>query len=312
MAAACSGTSGADVPGGGGGGDGGGGGGTSEDGGPLADGSGGSTGCDLTKPFGEPTPLTSLNTAASETAPRISKDGLTLYYSVTTLNGTQAATYVTKRPSVDAPWGSADIVGTTGLPGRPSNAALTDDELTMFEQLYFGGDAGTHLYSATRTTRDGTFQPAKELTALNGGVDDLTPFPLGDGTVVYFSSERQGTQSRDLFRASRSSPTGAFGAPARVTGASSGGIDMYPAVSADELTLFYSSKRSNNGSYDIYVATRASTNDPWGAGEPIAEVNSPNDEHPGSLSSDGCELYMASTRAGGAGMFDLYVARRGR
>jgi Tol biopolymer transport system component len=290
-------------PGGGGGGSGG-------PGDPAGPG-GSNARCDTSKPFGEPEALTALNTSASELSPRLSKDGLALYYSVVVPTGSQAATYMAKRASLDAPFGSPELVGTTGLPARPTNAALSDDELTIVQELYEGKDEGSHLYMASRPDKNGTFGPFKRLTTLNAGKNDLSPYLVGDGTVLYFASERAGSESLDLYRATRASPTGAFGAPAKVEGLG-GGAELYPAPSADELTMYFASKRGGSAGLDIYVATRASADVPFDAPAPVAEVNSPGDDHPGSISADGCELYLSSNRTGGAGEHDLYVARRGK
>lgn len=49
---------------------------------------------------------------------------------------------------------------------------------------------------------------------------------------------------------------------------------------------------------------------PWGAVLPITEVNSPSNDTDPAISSDGRELFFTSSRPGGAGGQDLYLARR--
>jgi Tol biopolymer transport system component len=272
---------------------------------------GGGGRCDLAKPFGEPEPLKALNSAATELSPRVSRDGLSIYFSVVVPTGSQAATYLAKRPSADAPFGPAELVGTTGLPARPTNLSVSDDELTVVQELFEGKDEGSHLYMASRAEKNGTFGPFKRLNALNAGKNDLSPFLVGEGLALYFASERPGSSSLDIYRATRSAPNAAFGAPAKVDGVNAG-AEMYPVPSADELTLFFASKRGGTAGFDIFVATRAAADVPFDAPALVAEVSSDADDFPGSISADGCELYFSSSRAGGAGEHDLYVSRRAK
>ncbi len=88
--------------------------------------------------------------------------------------------------------------------------------------------------------------------------------------------------------------------------------DFTPSVSADNLTLYFSSNRPGGyGNPDIWVTTRATTSDPWE--EPMnmdATINTPSrDRHP-SISLDGLTLFFSSDRPGGYGERDLWVTTR--
>jgi hypothetical protein len=61
---------------------------------------------------------------------------------------------------------------------------------------------------------------------------------------------------------------------------------------------------------DIWIARRASVNDPFGAPANVSELNTANNDQPGWLSPDGCRLYLYSDRTGGVGGTDLYIAER--
>jgi hypothetical protein len=100
----------------------------------------------------------------------------------------------------------------------------------------------------------------------------------------------------------------------------SSAADCYPWVSPDGLELYFGSWRAGGyGGCDIYVARRATKNDPWS--EPVnlgPVVNSPYNEPWLSLSPDGLLLlfddYSWSTtpthRPGGYGGSDMWMARR--
>ena len=87
-------------------------------------------------------------------------------------------------------------------------------------------------------------------------------------------------------------------------------FDGSPTVSDDETELFFTSER--NGTRDLFVSTRPDREASWG--QP-ANLGSPIDDSTAGdfslrLSSDGKALFFTSTRAGGFGKADLYVATR--
>ena len=88
-----------------------------------------------------------------------------------------------------------------------------------------------------------------------------------------------------------------------------------PYVSADGLSLYFTgfqnTRPGGSGEMDIWLATRESKNDNWATpvnlGPPI---NTPSDDHGFYISADGLVFYYGSTRPGGSGGFDLWVATR--
>ena len=88
--------------------------------------------------------------------------------------------------------------------------------------------------------------------------------------------------------------------------------DMNPALSPDELSLYFVSTRAGGfGNADIWVSRRASLDSPWG--EPVnlgPGINGPGIDASPVLSIDGHLLFFSSDRAGGHGSNDIYVARR--
>jgi Tol biopolymer transport system component len=77
------------------------------------------------------------------------------------------------------------------------------------------------------------------------------------------------------------------------------------------LELYFDSNRPGGlGGSDIWVSTRASTSDPWGAPTAVTAVNSPSGETTPEVSFDGLTLYLASNRPGGFGDNDIYVSTR--
>lgn len=85
-----------------------------------------------------------------------------------------------------------------------------------------------------------------------------------------------------------------------------------PSISADGLELYFISYRPGGlGQADIWVTTRETKAAPWG--KPVnlgPTINCTEEDNAPDISADGLSLYFASTRSGGYGGRDLWVANR--
>ncbi|HEY6947731.1 MAG TPA: hypothetical protein VI297_02850, partial [Gemmatimonadales bacterium] len=86
-------------------------------------------------------------------------------------------------------------------------------------------------------------------------------------------------------------------------------------ISKDGLSLFYASNRlrAPGDNRDLFVSQRASVEDPWGEGMPVAALNTTLWQSCPALSLDEHQLYFASWQAPGCGGVvggDLVVSRR--
>jgi len=82
------------------------------------------------------------------------------------------------------------------------------------------------------------------------------------------------------------------------------GYEWYPSIRADGLEMYFESDRfGGEGDYDIWVSTRASKEDDWGAPTNLGPpINTPGWQNTPCISADGLELYFLD--------WDLWVARR--
>ncbi len=139
-------------------------------------------------------------------------------------------------------------------------------------------------------------------SAINSSATESGAMLSADGLSLYFHSDRvggTGTGNFDLYMSNRSSINAPW-QPAVNLGAAlnSTGDDRAPSVSSDGLTLFFSSDR--NGNDNLFVSTRASTNDTWGAPTGLGStVNSPFIDAGPSLSADGLTLFFQTDRNNG-------------
>jgi hypothetical protein len=88
--------------------------------------------------------------------------------------------------------------------------------------------------------------------------------------------------------------------------------DTGPHLSIDGLTLHFASNRPGPAAnYEIFSATRTGPGAPWSAPVQEAVLGDPalTDDQP-FLDASGIEIYFGSTRAGGAGGFDIMRATR--
>jgi len=88
--------------------------------------------------------------------------------------------------------------------------------------------------------------------------------------------------------------------------------DYDPHLSPNSLSLYFASNRpGGSGSDDLYVTTRDSATDPWRQPANLGPtINSSSYEDDPSLSMDELSLFFVSSRSGGSGNTDIWVATR--
>lgn len=142
---------------------------------------------------------------------------------------------------------------------------------------------------------------------------DSAPNISSDGLTLYFTSTRpEGAGTFDLYQATRATVNDAFGDVMNL-GPDINGLDweIAPTISSDGLKLYFGSNRPEGaGDHDLYQATRATVNDPFGNVMNLGAINTSFDDRPGDISENGLTLYFHSDRPGGVFGFDLYMATR--
>ncbi|MBS2015056.1 MAG: PD40 domain-containing protein [Deltaproteobacteria bacterium] len=107
-------------------------------------------------------------------------------------------------------------------------------------------------------------------------------------------------------------PAKPFGGIAPIATLNSLAEDDGARLTADELTIVFSSTRAPSvGGYDLWSSTRASRSLPWPSPSPIAGVNTNANERFPAIRSDGLVLYAKYDGPGGSGAGDVYFATRG-
>ena len=139
-----------------------------------------------------------------------------------------------------------------------------------------------------------------------------------DGLQLYLAvwGQSDGFGSGDIYMAERETLNSPWQEPVNLgPNVNSSFREIEPSISSDGLELYI-------GSWDDYilrVCTRPSKDAPWsspvkigpplGSNEPVMEIGS-NDVWSPDISADGFCLYFSSTRVGGSGDSDIWVAKR--
>ena len=157
-------------------------------------------------------------------------------------------------------------------------------------------------------------EPVNLGDTVNSPANDFGPCISADALELYFSSRRSGGSGiYDLWVVTRETTDDDWSMPVNLgSTVNSPAVDVGPNISADGLSLYFSSTRDGGyGGEDIYVSTRATTEAPWG--EPMnlgSTVNGPNADAEPSISGDGLSLYFHSMRDDGYGITDIYLTTK--
>ena len=130
---------------------------------------------------------------------------------------------------------------------------VTDDELT----LLFSGDEPRGVFrilQATRASRDEPFGQPRLLANINNGTCSSFPRLTADGLVMVFVHCRRGEAKLGLYITTRESASSEFGEPRDIGSTVNEFSASGPSLSADGLTLYYSSRR--DGLFELSSSTR--------------------------------------------------------
>ena len=196
--------------------------------------------------------------------PRISNDGLALYF-IRTTSG--ADIFRAERSNLNEPFGLPINIGSGINTVESTEAALTltDDQLAGF---FWGNDPSSDLraiFSTTRASLDDEFANTHILGPdINApGVASDFPFLTRDGHSLYFRRGRD-DPSGGIYRSTRATTDDEFVTSKLVPELSSGpGAAREVSLSADELTVFLRTfdEEQNN----FLIGTRSDRAEPFGS-----------------------------------------------
>jgi hypothetical protein len=143
-----------------------------------------------------------------------------------------------------------------------------------------------------------------------GTIDD-DPSLSADLSQMYFDSKRVGGLGQeDIWKTDRRDQNDAWTPPEIVPELNSPDRETGIALSADGLSIWFSSNRTGtSGGLDVFVATRQTASDAWSTPERVTELSTSEDDLVSSVDASTRTLNLA-LRSDADSDYDLYVSVR--
>jgi serine/threonine protein kinase len=260
-----------------------------------------------------------VNGPSNDWSPSISADGLELYFDSNRFGGFGGFDiWIATRATTDDTWGEPVNLGPmVNGPGFEQAPRISADGLSLFYGSNRpGGSGGWDIWIATRQTKDADWSRAVNLgSTINSSAGDSTPFISTDNLSLFFGSNRPGGSGNiDLWLTTRETPHDDWGTPINLgPPVNSEFCETMGSIFGDGLMLVIGSsgigpyRPGGQGRADLWLATRATSSDPWGEIVNLGPVvNSPSYDLSHCITADGSRLYFASNRPGGFGGYDIW------
>ena len=258
-----------------------------------------------------------VNSPANDLAAEISKDALSLYFGSNRPGGFGANDiYVSRRASVDEPWGTPVNLGPViNSAFGDAGPHLSRDGHLLFFTSGRPGFGANDLWVSHRTNTNDDFgweTPVNLGPPINTADGELGPSMRRPEFYFWRGPPTATAIPGDIYVSRMSGDD--FDVPIPVVELNSPAHDEKPAIRFDGHEIYLASDRPGGaGDLDIWVSTRRSNGDAWETPVNLGlTINTPFQDRRPALSADGTMLFFDSTRPGGVGGMDLYVATRSR
>jgi hypothetical protein len=261
--------------------------------------------CDPTQSFATPVQIASLGFPARWV--RFLPDGRTVYYEWET-------SLYTATLSADSDAGFGTPMAIIPAVTQTDGAVVTDEAPTVTpdqKTLFFASTRSGHyeIWSATRTLSTDPFGAPQLVTSLHDpNFDSRATFVQGDGSYLYFVSNRAPSPHMEVYRAPLVGglPVGTVERLPEFMGLDAYAITLAP----DGLTAYLSMGDSASGLFQVFSTKRACSSLPFEAPNLVRELYSAiGNSDVTWITLDQCTLYFSSFRAGDGNSW-MYFATR--
>jgi hypothetical protein len=179
-----------------------------------------------------------------------------------------------------------------------SDPCLDDAQLNVWWTSNRAGGLGANdIWTASRPNLAAAWGTPVNVAAVNSSAGEFGVEVRGDGLEMFIVSNRAGGSGGwDLWRSTRSSPTGAWSAPTALTALNTASHEVDPSIRSDGLELFFSSDRVS-AVFNNYSASRSNPSSTAWTGV-INVANTGTDDGAPAIAPDGMTLFTAVPLSG--------------
>jgi Tol biopolymer transport system component len=255
--------------------------------------------------FGEPRLIAEVSLVGQhDDDPSVTADLLELYFASDRPGGAGSEDlWVSTRATTEDVWGAPQPVAALNSTAIDDDPDISADGLEIYFSSYrFGGTGASEVWRSTRASRAEPFDPPIVVAELNSTVSDWAPAVTPDGLALVLHSRRG--DNIDLYLSTRTDVGQPWSTPVPVAEVNSPSIDSDAFLAADRLNLYFSSRRSGGqGNSDLYLASRATTDEPFGTPGAIREISGASNDSDPMLTLDQRNLFFSSDRTGDREIF---------
>lgn len=252
--------------------------------------------------FGEPSPITEVNSTEYDRDPYLSLDERTLWLSSVRSGGNEQL-LVARRGSRAEPFSPPVVDAEFDSDAAETKISFSEDGLYAALGSNRTGSSGVDVWASSRASVADPWPAPVRLAAASTASSDHDPTISGDGLRLYIAPSDRPKQR--IVVATRAARDQDFGATIEIPELDSGQGDADPSPTPDDSILVYASYRAGGpAGGNLWYATR-SPGGAFSAPRLVPGVNTDAAEGDPHLSVDGCRVYFASNRGAS---WDLFVA----
>jgi WD40-like Beta Propeller Repeat len=263
--------------------------------------------CNPAAEFGQPSPVSEVNTQVDESSARISPDGTELYLSRTAPSHPKNREIWRYVRTGDGPWQGGVVIDSLRVFNNGGSAHQVNNMTFENPNAAFLSVYNNDVVSIHRSSRQGLAwsAPVSVQVGKPGSISEMPWFaPLTQR--MYFSGLGR------MLVAPSNGASFPLSQQLRALNATTE-MDFGPVLTADEKTMYYTGTKSGATTRRIYRTIRTNATLDFGPEQDVLVLNGndgPDSSQVTWVSPDGCEVYFVSNRPGGVGLGDLYRARK--
>jgi hypothetical protein len=225
--------------------------------------------------FGAPVQITVLANVTGDGEPSLPTDMLELYFKSARSGGLgMSDIWRSTRTTANGAWEAPTRVDELSSADNETSPRIAPDGLTIWIQRNNG--SGSKTMVSTRGTPTSQWSTPMQLTEFDYMVGDNQFSSTDPAQLVGYLTSEHGTTTRPhVFRTTRTSTSAPWGEPVEIAELmSTTGNNWTSWATPDGLAIVWASNRGGSeGGYDLWLAKRATTLEPFGTAINLAEIN---------------------------------------